>query len=314
MRLTIAAACVATFALGMVILVATPGYDRLPPGGRAIPYLGIAVAWGFVTVGSFAWLRRPDNRTGALMTIVGVGVALTGLSLFDAPVLWAIGSMADTVIISLLIHLLLAFPSGRLETRGARIVATLGYVAGALQPALVLFSTCGSDTGDNCPSNPILIADDPSVAGVISTVQGVFAVTAVVGTVVLLLRRWRASNHAQRRGLEPVLLLGAVIMLLGLATAATQSAGAGQVPAQIAFIASFALLPVAFLLGLVRTRFFRTATVGRLIEQLARDRDLRDALADALGDPTLEVAYWLPERGYVDRAGHPIEAGDRELT
>ena len=75
-------------------------------------------------------------------------------------------------------------------------------------------------------------------------------------------------------------------------------------PVQIAFIATFALFPAAFLLGLLRTRFFRTATVGRLIEQLAADRDLRDALADALGDPTLDVAYWLPERGYVDRDGH----------
>ena len=64
----------------------------------------------------------------------------------------------------------------------------------------------------------------------------------------------------------------------------------------------------------MRTRFFRTATVSRLIEQLARDRDLRDALADALGDPTLDVAYWLPERGYVDRDGHAIDAAGRELT
>jgi len=37
-------------------------------------------------------------------------------------------------------------------------------------------------------------------------------------------------------------------------------------------------------------------------------------LADALGDPTLDVAYWLPERGYVDREGHAIEAAGRELT
>ncbi len=109
-----------------MILAATPGFERLPPGGRAIPYLGIMLAWGFVAVGSYAWLRRPDNRTGALMTVVGVGVALTGLQLFDVPALWAIGAMADTVIVSLLVHLLLAFPSGRLEGRGARIVVALG--------------------------------------------------------------------------------------------------------------------------------------------------------------------------------------------
>src|SRR5262245_38545707 len=64
MRWVIAAFCVITFALGIVILIATPDIARLPRGGRAIPYLGVALAWGFVGVGSFAWLRRPDNRTG----------------------------------------------------------------------------------------------------------------------------------------------------------------------------------------------------------------------------------------------------------
>ena len=35
----------------------------------------------------------------------------------------------------------------------------------------------------------------------------------------------------------------------------------------------------------------------------------------ALGDPSLEVAYWLPERGYVDREGRAVEpAPDRAVT
>src|SRR4051812_7106117 len=122
MRVTIAAICVVTFALGVAILAVTPGLERLPPGGRAIPYIGVALAWGFVGVGSYAWLRRPDNRTGRLMTIVGLGVAVTGLQLFDAPWLWAIGAMGDTLIVSLLVHLLLAFPSGasKVAGRGSR--------------------------------------------------------------------------------------------------------------------------------------------------------------------------------------------------
>ena len=52
-------------------------------------------------------------------------------------------------------------------------MAGLGYVAGALQPVLVLFSTCGSQGEDCPPGNPILIADDASIAGVIETIQGV---------------------------------------------------------------------------------------------------------------------------------------------
>ena len=112
------------------------------------------------------------------MTILGVSVAVTGLRLFDVPALWAIGAMADTVIVSLLVHLLLAFPSGRLEGRAARIVVAMAYAAGALQPALVLFSALRRTT--DCPSNPMLIADDASIAGVIEAVQGVLAVVSVV--------------------------------------------------------------------------------------------------------------------------------------
>ena len=51
----------------------------------------------------------------------------------------------------------------------------------------------------------------------------------------------------------------------------------------------------------------------------ARSGTLRDALSRALGDPTLEVGYWLPDRGmYVDAAGRaldlPAHGSDRRVT
>ncbi len=46
--------------------------------------------------------------------------------------------------------------------------------------------------------------------------------------------------------------------------------------------------------------------------------DLRDALARALGDPSISLAYWLPDFGiHVDGAGRPVEAapaGTRSAT
>jgi signal transduction histidine kinase len=311
MRVTIAAACAITLVLGIAILLKTPEVDRLPAGGRAIPYVGLVLAFGFVGVGSYAWLRRPDNRTGLLMTIVGLGFVLTGLQLFDVAGVWVIGALTDTAILSTLFHLLLAFPSGRLEGRGERRIAAVAYTAAALQLPLIMFSPC---SGPDCPSNPILIADDEAVAGAITAAQVVLVVIAIVGTIVLLVRRWQASNPTQRRGLEPVLGIGGAICVLGFMTVVSQIAGVGQRVTQIMFLVAFALLPAAFLLGLLQTRFFRTATIARLIEQLAADRDVREALADALGDPSLELAYWLPERGYVDHEGRPIDAGGRELT
>jgi signal transduction histidine kinase len=76
-------------------------------------------------------------------------------------------------------------------------------------------------------------------------------------------------------------------------------------------VSSFLVLPAAFLLGLSRVRFFRTATVGRLIERLSEQpgaRGLEAALGEALEDPELTVAYWLPdERRHVDSGGRAIE-------
>ena len=69
-----------------------------------------------------------------------------------------------------------------------------------------------------------------------------------------------------------------------------------------------ASVPFAFLIGLLRSRLSRAAAVSDLVARLGeadRRQGLRDALAEALGDPSLSLAYWVPEQGrYVDAAGH----------
>ena len=267
-------------------------------------YIGVVLVWGFVGVGSYAWLRRPDNATGKLMVIVGVLVGLTGFQFFDTPALLGLGLAVDTLSGSVLIHLLLGFPSGRVEGRWARRVVGFGYVAGFAQAPGLLFTSC--EEGCNIDENPWMIADVPALSLVFGLIQAFSLLFAIVGGVIVLLYRWRTSNRSQRRGLEPVLLLGAVILALGLGLVIANISGVAPEVFQILFFGAFALVPWAFLLGLMRTRFFRTAAVGRVIERLTQDpRGVRDALAAELGDPTLEVAYWLPDSGYVDATGLP---------
>ena len=70
-------------------------------------------------------------------------------------------------------------------------------------------------------------------------------------------------------------------------------------------IGAFIALPLALLAGLLRARLAR-ASVGDLVLELQRTppAGMQDALAHALGDPTLELSFWLPERHtYVDSAG-----------
>src|SRR4051812_48476969 len=218
MRWVIGIACLIALVIGGVLLVEAPEVTRLPPGGRSILYIGIVLAWGFVGVGAYAWVRRPENRTGALMVLVGVLMALTGLQFFDAPWLFAIGELTDTFAASALIHLLLAFPSGEVEGRLARRAVGCGYPAGALQLPMLLFMPCDTD----CPGkNDFLIADNHALHTLFSGLQQFAVLLAIVGGVIVLLRRWRTSSRVQRRGLEPVLLLGAVILVLGAAQAAS---------------------------------------------------------------------------------------------
>jgi signal transduction histidine kinase len=85
-------------------------------------------------------------------------------------------------------------------------------------------------------------------------------------------------------------------------------------------LVGFVALPLALLAGMLRARLAR-AGIGELVLELERapPHAFRDALARALGDPTLEVAFWLPERrGFVDAAGRhvelPAEDGRRAVT
>ena len=59
-------------------------------------------------------------------------------------------------------------------------------------------------------------------------------------------------------------------------------------------------LPFAFLLGLMRSSLSRVGAVSALFERLG-GVSARDALAEALGDDSLALAYWLPDSSrYVD--------------
>ena len=107
-------------------------------------------------------------------------VALSGLQLFDSGLLWALGAMTDAVAVSLLLHLLLAFPSGRLEGRAERRVdgarLHLGCRAAAAGAVLAVRR--------RVPGHREPVADrrPPTLAGVLEVIQGLTVVVAVALT------------------------------------------------------------------------------------------------------------------------------------
>jgi signal transduction histidine kinase len=80
---------------------------------------------------------------------------------------------------------------------------------------------------------------------------------------------------------------------------------------------ALAVLPVAFLVSLLRTRLDRSMVSDLLIE-LQRplpQRGLRDALAAALGDDSLELGLWIPDIGrHVSNRGSQLDLVNVENT
>ena len=113
---------------------------------------------------------------------------------------------------------------------------------------------------------------------------------------------------------------GAAIAVAGLLTVLPLAFGADEVGevVDVVLIGLITALPFAFLVGLMRSSLSRAGAVTALFERLG-GADARDALAEALGDESLALAYWLPESGrYVDARGQtvalPEPGGDRAVT
>src|SRR5262249_24376322 len=83
----------------------------------------------------------------------------------------------------------------------------------------------------------------------------------------------------------------------------------GSVPATV-FFYTFASVPIAVLIVFAQRRLARCQVAGLVVQlgEQSEPVDLRDALARALGDPSLELAFWFPaEQRYVSADGRPVQ-------
>jgi signal transduction histidine kinase len=273
------------------------------------------IGLSFAGTGLFAWWRRPANPVGLLMWLTGFFWFFSIYTLSDAAVPFVAGFLVTNVSYGLLINLLLVFPDGRLETRLERIVVAGGYIA--VLPmhwiAAVLIEP-SENVCEDCRDNPILLVEDQSIYEAWNAFQSLVAIAVLTGLVVALVRRWRNWPSDRRAQFAPVLWAGAlglgtlsISIFIDLLTA--ENSDLRQAIFLISLI-PLALIPFAFLIGLLRSRISRAEAVGDLIADLGEGegRGLREALADALSDPSVELAYWVPESsGYVDADGARVE-------
>ena len=278
--------------------------------------LGPLIGLSFIGTGVFAWWRRPLNRFGLLMTGVGFAWFLAGLTESNNSTVFTIGSYVEPLYLVIVIQMVLSFPTGRLETLAQRVTIAAGYltVLAVRLPFFLLGGDISSDLSGPRPDNVFAIVDAPDLADVFDYTATFIAVIVLASTLVLLVRKRQAATPPQRRALAPMLWTGlALVGLLGIAFVIDVlglPSEIGDVAGLLALV-SFAILPFAFLAGLVRSRYSRAGAVGELIERLNNpeaDRSLGLALADALGDRSLKLVYWRPSAGhYVTYDGRPVE-------
>ena len=278
--------------------------------------VAIVPGTSFVLAGLMALSLRPRNRVGLLMTGVGVGL-LTGQLSFQSEVGQA-SSALELVLhfvspawAVVLLHLLLAFPGGRLVSRLDRGVVLSFYavvpLAGLLAVTVVGYPLLG-------PISPPVFDVQVPLAGFI------YLACLVIGSG-LVIRRWIQGGRARRRSMSPLILPMVLVTffyilstaaVLGASFTHTPLAGPQQFLDALAVVFPMFLLalPIGFLSGLLRSGLDMTS-VGDLVVKLSSGlgpERLQPALAVALHDPSLEVAYWLPAQGwFADPEGRRIE-------
>ncbi len=238
----------------------------------------LATGWTLIACGLVGWARRPESRSGPLL-------AATGFAWFAANLL---GDQALYLHRGPLIHLTLSYPYGRLGSRLDRVAVAVAYGA-ALVPAV-----WSSDVGSfGLCAFFVLVAGHGHMRALgreRRTRRAAFGATAFIGAVL-------AGSAAARLAVPTAELADTTLLVYELA---------------------LCTLAVALLAGLVGQPWTRTK-VTDLVVDLGQTGSgtLRDALAETLGDPTLQVGYWVGQ-GYVDSAGRPLAlpgpGSDRKVT
>jgi signal transduction histidine kinase len=286
----------------------------------AFAAVALVVGWGFIGAGLFAWDRRPNNSVGSLMVATGFAWFLSLLTASNVPVLFTIGGYLSALYFVTAIHMLLAAPYGRGLSRGDRRIVTVGYLlvtVGVLP--LYLFFDPSREGCDGCPDNVILIEHNQTVVDIAGALINVVAIGLLAAVVVSLVRRWRRATRPERRLYAPVYASGVALMIAVIGQLTVQTAGSEGSAVDMLYLISIvplALVPYLFLASFVRARVAQGGAVGELMARLSaapRSGQVRDALADALEDPSLELVYWLPEQGrYVDARGRAYELPEND--
>ena len=323
-----AAIAAAGIALGVI------GYrtqiDNLGPlttHARAAGYT--AAGWTFLAAGLVAWSRRSGNRMGPLMLLTGFALLVRPLRFSHDPLAFTAFFALSELPYALFAHTALAYPSGRVTDRLERIFLNVMYATALAFPLAILLVYDGKERLrylDPLPRESLLLVHGSADAvEVLTKTYAVLGYGVLAGAfIALIVRRLVRATPRSRRTLAPLLVAAAAAAIRAVFDSVITFATR---PPDIVYwnlfwwlMAALIAVPLFFLAGMLRSRL-AYATAGELVVQLqgTQPQSIGVALARALGDPSLEVVFWLPDRReFADVDGRaipvPVDGPQRSVT
>ncbi len=274
--------------------------------------LDLAIGWTYLYGGLALWASRPANRIGRLMTLVGLAWFIGNLTVSDVRGLHELGILFSGLAGAVLIALILAYPTGRLETRLDRVtvgIVTTGWFAtGAAQ---LVAAWQGTDLG----LGPL------SVNGTVAVFAGV-----------VIIRRWVSAPPRRRPELLPILIAGSIqIAVLVIFVAVQVVAPPEDVAALLLATKNLApaAIPLALLVGIYRQSELRhRALLGAMPDLMIRlttdghylDMEAKEsALLHGSPDRTVDgrISDILPAdaaQAVLSAASHAIDSGQLQTV
>jgi signal transduction histidine kinase len=272
-----AAIVAAALAAGAGVMALELGSDH-QDAATVWAIFGPAVGWCFVGTGLYAWRHKPENRTGALMVLLGFAWFLFTLDAANGPTVHTFALVAGGLWGGVFLHLGLSFPAGRLATPRDRRLAAAGYAIFPLAfvPAL-LFAGPHELGCDGCPANLLLVHRDPTAAHALTAAGAALYLALFAVVLARSVQRWRQSDALERMQLTPVYACALATFLL----VTVARAGAGEAAWWAAFVAT-GVTPFAFLGGLLRRHVSHLdAELRQHVEELRASRARLVAAGDA---------------------------------
>jgi signal transduction histidine kinase len=334
-RVVVALAALATCALAALALFAIPATESSLTYREAS---GAAHLLGVVAGAAVIAAALLNARTTIVMLLLALAALWFGQdlgALGDSGALLRSAATATTSFAAALaLHVALAFPEGRLAGAGRRAVVAAYVITSACAIGTIATRDPFLDIycWRQCSDNPLLVHAAPGAAHAFVLAGLVAAIGAAAATVTVVVWRLAAATPVARKLLAPA-LVGVVLVALaeaarGVALVVTPL----EDPGRAGFMAIYLLRAAALMIlaAGIAWMSLRARSARSRVRRLAGDLgaapapgSLKQALASALGDSTVDVLYWIPATGgFVDAEGSPresatgtqIKRGDRLLA